>query len=134
MDKIKQADRSTTRARVAAEVRAHMGRVDISQLQLAAMTGIPQSTLNRRLRPRIERDSFKVGELERIAKALGVSVVDFFRCEPEHPESGGAGAPDSVQGATKPVGLQATFQACPTRLPTVWSNLIAHTADLCDVA
>jgi transcriptional regulator with XRE-family HTH domain len=91
-------DRSTVRARVAAEVRAEMARADISQLRLAAATGIPQSTLNRRLKPQSERDAFNIDELEKIADALGVNAVLFFRAEWEQgPDDGGAGAPSRTR-------------------------------------
>jgi transcriptional regulator with XRE-family HTH domain len=72
-----------------------MARADISQLRLAAATGIPQSTLNRRLKPQSERDAFNISELEKIADALGVNVVVFFRSEWETgPNDGGqASAP-----------------------------------------
>jgi transcriptional regulator with XRE-family HTH domain len=72
-------DRSTARARVAAEVRAEMARAAVSQLKLAAITGIPQSTLNRRLKPKVQRDSFTVEELDRIAHALHIGIEKFFR-------------------------------------------------------
>lgn len=70
-----------------------MGRADVSQQKLAAATGIPQSTLHRRLKAREERDSFTVDELEKIARALGVSIADFFASadpDPHDPEDGGS--------------------------------------------
>jgi len=71
-----------------------MARAGVSQLRLAAVTGIAQSTLNRRLKPQSERDSFTVTELEKIADALRVNVAVFFRAEFDRgPDDGGAGAP-----------------------------------------
>jgi transcriptional regulator with XRE-family HTH domain len=75
-----------------------MGRADISQLRLARITGIPQSTLSRKLKARAERDALDVDELERIADALGVGVAVFFRNEDDHhPDGGGAGAPSRTR-------------------------------------
>jgi transcriptional regulator with XRE-family HTH domain len=91
---IELPDRSTVRARVAAEVRAEMGRAHISQLRLAKATGIAYATLHRRLNPKIERDAFTVEELHKIAEVLDVNVADFFEKERGyHPDGGGAGAP-----------------------------------------
>lgn len=75
---IELADQSTTRACVAAEVRAEIGRAGVSQLAVARATGIPQSTLNRKLAAKAERDSFTVDELDRIARVLQVPIGSFF--------------------------------------------------------
>lgn len=84
---------------VAAEVRAEVARANLKQSQLSQMTGISTSTLNRRLSPRVERDSFQVFELERIAAALGVEMKKFFASvDGPGPDDGGATAPN------KPVG------------------------------
>jgi transcriptional regulator with XRE-family HTH domain len=69
---------STSWSRVAAEVRAEAARRNVNQKQLATLTGISTSTLNRRFNPKEERDSFQVFELERIASVLGVSLTRFF--------------------------------------------------------
>ncbi|SKZ01094.1 Helix-turn-helix [Mycobacteroides abscessus subsp. bolletii] len=72
------ADLSTTRARVAGEVRAFMGRADVNQAQLSRATGITQPTLSRKLKARDERDAFDVEELAKIAAVFGISITELF--------------------------------------------------------
>lgn len=60
-----------TDQRVAANVRAEMGRRALSQSALAERIGCTQQSLSRRL---TGRTSFSVSELDRIADALQVSV------------------------------------------------------------
>ncbi|MCV7205270.1 helix-turn-helix transcriptional regulator [Mycolicibacterium peregrinum] len=87
--------------RVAAEVRAEVARANLKQSQLSELTGISTSTLNRRLSPKVERDSFQVFELERIASVLGVDMKKFFASvdDGRGPDDGGTHAP-----VNKPVG------------------------------
>lgn len=61
--------------RVAAEVRAEMARKRFSQVRLSKETGIPESTLKRRLSGQYP---FDVEELVDIARALGVSPHSFI--------------------------------------------------------
>ena len=63
--------RNPTRADVAAEVRALLGRQDKSQRWLSEQTGIGAPGLSRRLKG--ERD-FNLDELSSIATALGVPL------------------------------------------------------------
>lgn len=55
--------------RVAAEVRANMARVRMTQTELAEVLGLTQSVVSKRLRGKI---AFTVEDLEKIAGALGV--------------------------------------------------------------
>ncbi|KQY58359.1 hypothetical protein ASD11_01440 [Aeromicrobium sp. Root495] len=61
------------KASVAAEVRAVMGRKQISGADLSDSTGIARSTLARKINGRV---GFTVDEIFTIASALEVSVVD----------------------------------------------------------
>ncbi|SIE45586.1 Uncharacterised protein [Mycobacteroides abscessus subsp. abscessus] len=72
------ADRSTARAQVAGEVRAYMGRADVTQAQLSRATGISQPTMSRKLKARDERDAFDVEELAKIAAVLDISITELF--------------------------------------------------------
>lgn len=58
---------------VAQEVRAAMGRKRYTQTRLAALTGISQTRLSRRLSGEVP---FDILELDRVAAALGVRVVE----------------------------------------------------------
>lgn len=64
--------------RVAAEVRAEMARQLMSQDKLGQLSGIPQSTLSRRLSGD-PRWPFDTNELAAVAEALGVPVEQFMR-------------------------------------------------------
>lgn len=65
--------------RVAAEVRAELGRQGMSQLQLAEKLGWPQPRLWRRLSTGDATPvPFSVGELTAVADALGVPVTTFL--------------------------------------------------------
>lgn len=90
-------DRTAARSKVAAEIRAEIGRAGLNEVKVAAAAGIAQSTLNRKLKPKSEADSLTVDELERIADVLGVSVGTFFRTADSSPDGdddgGAAGAP-----------------------------------------
>lgn len=54
---------------VAAEVRAQMARIRMTQTQLAASLGLPQSAVSNRLRGKV---AFSVDELQAVAETLGV--------------------------------------------------------------
>ena len=60
---------------IAAEVRAELGRQNISQTQLAIRLGWTKHRLNRRLRSISE---FSTGELEQISGALNVPISDLL--------------------------------------------------------
>jgi len=62
---------STYNDRVAAEVRAEMGRQKLSQMGLAAALGASQAWLSRRLNGTV---AFATDELERVAEVLGVPL------------------------------------------------------------
>lgn len=68
---------STSEARefVAAEVRAALARDGRSGAQLAAATGIPRSSLSKKMRAVV---AFTVEEVLAIASALGVDPGSFF--------------------------------------------------------
>lgn len=55
--------------RVAEEVRAYMGRRQMTQVQLAQILGLPQSAVSSRVRGKIP---FRVDELQTVAEALGI--------------------------------------------------------------
>lgn len=61
--------------RVAAEVRAVMARQMINQQTLADRVGVTQSYLARRL---VGRVPFDISDLERVAAALGVTVLSLI--------------------------------------------------------
>ena len=58
------------------EIRAEMGRQGLTAASLARATDITPPTLSRRFS---SPDDLTLGELDRIAAALGVSVADFMR-------------------------------------------------------
>lgn len=76
-------DFPTYAAAVAAEVRAEMGRKQVTATHLATRTDIPSATLSRRLNG---RSAFTVEELHRISAVLGVPVSVLV------PDSASAGA------------------------------------------
>ena len=59
---------------VAGEVRAELGRRNISRVELAARLGISRTALWNRLRGETE---FSISELEKVAEFLGVPVSQF---------------------------------------------------------
>jgi transcriptional regulator with XRE-family HTH domain len=61
--------------RIAAEVRAELGRQRMSQRRLAAKLDLSQAQVNDRLRGSVE---FRLSELEQIAEILGVPLRQFF--------------------------------------------------------
>lgn len=63
---------------LAAEIRACMARVGMSRQGLAEATDIPASTLHKKLR-RENPNVLTVGELERIAAALDLTVSELTR-------------------------------------------------------
>jgi len=60
----------------AGEVRAHLGRTRQTVKDLADATGIPISTLNRRL---LVLSAFTIDELDAIARHFGVEITDLLR-------------------------------------------------------
>lgn len=58
-------------SRVRAEIKAELGRQDISGTRLAKMLGRPQTYVSRRLRGEV---NFSLSEIENIAQVLGVSL------------------------------------------------------------
>jgi len=105
------------------EVRAQMARSRVAQLELADRTGIAQSTLSRRLNPRKEEDTFRIGELETIADALGVPVSQFFTGlskvrRRRTPVGAGVGAPIHYYGTPRgrkgPLSLGGKTSQQPT--------------------
>lgn len=70
-----EPDIGALRGRVAEEVRALMGRRQVTGAQLARAIGVPQASLQRRLSGRYP---FDVDLLADIAAYFGVPVVAFF--------------------------------------------------------
>lgn len=66
----------TTDELIAAEVRAELGRKELSYAALARETGIAESSLRLRLKARVP---FRVSELETVAGVLHVPVEQFLR-------------------------------------------------------
>ena len=64
-------------AATAAAVRAALDKAGLSVNRTATLTGIPQSTLDRRLRG--TPPGFTVTELSSLASLLGVDVIDLLR-------------------------------------------------------
>ena len=67
--------RASLNSTIAAEVRAELGRQNVSQAQLAIRLGWTKYRLNRRLR---SESDFSIGELEQISSALKVPIVDLL--------------------------------------------------------
>lgn len=65
-----------SRASVAAEIRAELGRQNLAQKDLAAATGIKAATLSRRL---AGTRALPVEEFTAICRALSVDVADIIR-------------------------------------------------------
>jgi transcriptional regulator with XRE-family HTH domain len=77
----KQSEAGPLARAVAAEIRAAMGRHRVSGNQLAAMTGISQNYIAKRLR---DEASFTVNDIERICDALGESYLDLWTHAQRH--------------------------------------------------
>lgn len=60
---------------IATRVRAEMGRLGLSQQELAERTGIPQQTISRKIRI-TDPTAFNTNELGLVAGALGVTVEE----------------------------------------------------------
>lgn len=71
--------RSTYSDRVAAEVRAELGRQHKTQRELAEALGVSQVFVSRRLRGEV---AFSLEELERIAEALDVPIIRLMALQP----------------------------------------------------
>ena len=85
---------STSWELVAAEVRAACARAGLDQAALAKLSGMTTSTMSRRFKPQREQDSFRVDELEKIARTLGISVRAFFATVDQNgPDDGGSSRP-----------------------------------------
>ncbi|WP_165766697.1 helix-turn-helix domain-containing protein, partial [Mycolicibacterium canariasense] len=97
---IELSDRTSVRARVAAEVRAEIARAGASQLAVAKATGISQSTLNRKLNPKAARDALDIDELDRIAQVLAVPISKFFATADD--DRGPTGGAQSRLGESNP--------------------------------
>lgn len=67
---------------VAAEVRAHMARVRMSQVKLAEILGLPQTSVSKRLRG---ITPFRIDELGTVAAALGVHPAALLGGNPPSP-------------------------------------------------
>ena len=80
-------DRESVRGRVAAEVRAEMGRAKITTNQLPGLLGNSQSFWSRRTNAEV---AFDVEDLERLATLLRVPIARFFTTVPS---SGGGNLP-----------------------------------------
>lgn len=86
--------RDTLSGRVAEEVNALMGRHRTTQVQLAAVLGIPQTQLSRRLRGLMP---FSIDEVEAIADYYAVPVRSLFDHDEETPRP----KPGGVQRARR---------------------------------
>lgn len=73
--KLAQESSGNVREQVAEEVRVLMARHRVSANRLAVMTGLTQSSMSRRLAGKYP---FTVDELEVIADAFGVGIVELF--------------------------------------------------------
>lgn len=70
--------------RVAAEVRANMARIRMTQTELAQILGLPQSAISNRLRGKV---AFDIDELETVANALGVHPAALLGGRGDNPQS-----------------------------------------------
>jgi transcriptional regulator with XRE-family HTH domain len=80
-------------ARVAAEVRAEMGRQNISRRELAHRIGQPVTTVSRWVKGETDPG---LDDWEAIARALGVSVVDLVSRASDRASVPAADRPDRV--------------------------------------
>lgn len=62
-------------AHVASEIRAMMGRLNVNRAELARRIGVEDSWVGKRLNGRTE---ISLTDLDRIANALGVGIVDLL--------------------------------------------------------
>lgn len=65
-------------AQVAAAVRERLATSEHTERSLSESTGIPRTTLKRRL---AGRSPFTIAELGHVARELGVAAADFFPVE-----------------------------------------------------
>lgn len=114
MTVIELPDLSSTYARVAAEVRAELARLDVPQSRIVEATGITAATLSRRLKARDERDSFTVDELGKIAAVLRVPITKFFRSVDDHRPD------DDPRGSSPRPGLPLPGDARGNRTPDLF--------------
>ena len=86
--------------RVAANVRAEMARVGVTQGQLATVLGITQQSVSAKRRG---ETPFTLNDLDRIAPVLGMTVIELIQGTrgPRGPRGGGVG----------PAGLEPTTSA-----------------------
>jgi len=77
----------TTTQRVAEQIRAILGRRQLSRSWLARELGMPVTTMNRRLRG---DQAFTVDELTAVAKALQLPVTSLFPADELSPAAVGA--------------------------------------------
>ena len=107
---LEMPDRTSARGKLAAEVRAEAARAGISQNKLAHLTGISQSTINRKFKG---QKPFDIDDLEKIANVLGITVAHFFGVVDKNPRPDG---PDG--GVVPPVGLEPTTCGLKVRSST----------------
>lgn len=95
---------------VAAEIRAWMGRLDVRQSELARRMGEKDQWMSMRLKGRTPID---LNELQRIATALGLGVLDLL---PAQASRGAGGAGDRVTQTIVPANSSLQPMAgSPTR-------------------
>lgn len=80
------ADGRPLSQRVSQEVRALMGRHQVSQERLAAWLGVNQTAVSARLRGVTE---WKVSEIERVAEGFGIHPAALMGGHAENPRPGG---------------------------------------------
>lgn len=88
--------------RVAAEIRAWMGRLDVRQSELARRLGQNDEWLSSRLKG---PTPINLNDLQRIATALGVAVVDLFPRDMRVPTAGLAGDVEKVATVRRRIPL-----------------------------
>lgn len=104
--------RNALRVAVAEEVRVAMARKRINGARLASVIGRSQAYLSRRL---TGETAFDVDDLERIADALGVPVVDLLPSDKVRPNNrSGAGANPAARHTKRAMPERAPHAGYPS--------------------
>jgi len=103
---------------VATEIRVAMARADMRQAQLARAIGKTEQWLSVRLRG---RQPITVNDLDLIAEALGVNVIDLIPSASHEPEATDAPPPPVAAHRPKPTSPRPPSRPKPNKVPSLVS-------------